>query len=373
MRPSPPLPNPSELARQQRVTQRIWDDDAYHTTGEYGGLAGISDVGDAGYDDDQPTRVMPTRPLHWADDQDAQTISDVRRTSPFATRPLGGRPSFPYPPPGQNPASARRLLLFAAIGMGVVLVGISVAFGFGLLVAPGSASDATQPNTGPASIAATTQPTTTLAPTATGTPLPAIAAAFVSQDTALQGNWQSQYGSQGYIIVGDAQQLPPAVQVTPAHQQETLWQSSTSDPRALQKITDPTDRVAACWYADGSFTIDVNVSDGQTYQLALYFLDWDQQNRAEIINILDPTTNALLDTRAVTSFANGEYLIWNVRGHITLQITASPGSVNAVVSGVFIAPVATPGATPVASPTDTTTTPTPSAGPDATPTGTPVG
>ncbi|MGZ3601783.1 MAG: hypothetical protein ACXWQ5_19295 [Ktedonobacterales bacterium] len=376
MRPSPPLPNPSELARRQRVTQRIWDDEAYHTSDEYSGRVGIPDVGNLDYDNDVPTRVLPGRLPLWSDDVDAPTLSDLRRSSPLATRklaagPFGGRPSFLHPPYGQSPTIARMMLLTVVIGMGVVLVGVSVAFGLGLLNVPGSTGDTPQNNTGPGTVG-TDVATATLAPTATSTPLPAVAASFASQDTSLQGNWQPQYGSQGYIVVGDAQQLPAAVQVTPAHQQETVWQSSTSDPRALQKATDPTDRVAACWYADSSFTIDVNVSDGQTYQLALYFLDWDQQNRAEIINTVDPTTNALLDTRVVTSFTNGTYLVWNVRGHIDLQITAAPGTVNAVVSGVFIAPVATPGSTPVATPTDAATA-TPISSPDASPTETPVG
>lgn len=364
MRPSPPLPNPSELARQQRVTRRIWDDEMYQTTRVFGGLAGMHD---ADYEDDLPTQVMSSRPLHWADDPDALTMSDLRRSAPL-TRPLGRQPSFPYPLRGQDPASARRLLLYAAIGLGVLLVSISVAFGAGLLTVGGTGSDGVQTDTGSIAVA-TTAPTATVAPTATMTPLPAVAASFVSQDSALLGNWHTQYGTEGYVVVGDTQLLPPTIQVTPAHADQMVWQDSTSDPRALQKATNPADNIAACWYGN-SFTIDVNVTDGQTHQLALYALDWDQQNRAEIINVLDPATNAVLDTRSVTSFSNGVYLVWNVRGHITLQITASPSSVNAVASGVFLSPVATPGSTPVAAPTDTPTA-VPTTDPGSAPTATP--
>ena len=35
------------------------------------------------------------------------------------------------------------------------------------------------------------------------------------------------------------------------------------------------DRIAACWYSTTSFTVDVNLTDGQTHDLELYFLDWD--------------------------------------------------------------------------------------------------
>ena len=36
---------------------------------------------------------------------------------------------------------------------------------------------------------------------------------------------------------------------------------------------------------------------------------------------------------------NGVYLVWRVRGQITLQVTNHTDSVNAVVSGIFFSPV----------------------------------
>jgi hypothetical protein len=106
--------------------------------------------------------------------------------------------------------------------------------------------------------------------------------------------------------------------------------------------------------------------------MALYVVDWDQQNRAEIVNILDPATYGVLDTRSVTSFGAGAWLVWSVRGHIALQITNALGSPSAVVNGLFFASMPTPGTTPSASPaaTDTPTT-IPTSGGDATPTDTP--
>ena len=363
--PLPPLPNPGNPPARPRITHRLWTDQTYE----------LPDAeARAAYEDEAPTRVVLTRPLRWSDELDAPTIMTGHVSSPLVSGPLG---ALPYAEPPSSPR--RRIkrnewaLLVAAIGIVVALVGgITV---FGILKLPSSSNNADQAGANvPPAVLPT--PTATLAPTPTVTPLPAVESSFVNQDTATQGNWQSQYGSVGYVIVGDTQQLPPAVQVTAANQQEADWQSATSDPRALQKATDPTnpaDHIAACWYSSGSFTIDVNVTDGQTYQLALYFLDWDQQNRAEIVNILDPTTYTVLDTRSVTAFANGEYLVWNVRGHVTIQITNAPGSANAVVSGVFIAPAATSttDATPAVSPTDTSTA-SPISSPSATPTDTPT-
>jgi hypothetical protein len=69
--------------------------------------------------------------------------------------------------------------------------------------------------------------------------------------------------------------------------------------------------------------------------VALYLLDWDQLNRVESVTVLDATTNDVLDTRSITSFGSGEYLVWRIAGHVVVQVTNGPGSTNAVVSGVL--------------------------------------
>ena len=96
-----------------------------------------------------------------------------------------------------------------------------------------------------------------------------------------------------------------------------------------------TDRVAAAWYGYGSaVTMDVNLTDGLTHQLALYVVDWDSRGRAETIEIRDAATNALLDSQTVSGFVGGQYWKWTVRGHVTIRFTALAS--NAVVSGLFL-------------------------------------
>ncbi|MGH9692189.1 MAG: hypothetical protein ACRD4C_14120, partial [Candidatus Acidiferrales bacterium] len=63
-------------------------------------------------------------------------------------------------------------------------------------------------------------------------------------------------------------------------------------------------------------------------------LDWDNQGRAETIQIQDANTNAVLDIRNISSFANGIYLIWNVSSHVKVSVTPTGGP-NAVISGLF--------------------------------------
>jgi hypothetical protein len=166
-----------------------------------------------------------------------------------------------------------------------------------------------------------------------GGPHVTSSAAFVKTDTTTQGNWKSSYGADGYNVIGDTTAYPSYATVTPSGQSSYVWASSTSDVRALEKAAS-SDRIAGTWYSGSSFTVDVNLTDGKTHQLALYCLDWDNGARAETISISDATTGTVLDSRSVSSFVNGEYLIWNISGHIAITVTLSGGS-NAVVSGIF--------------------------------------
>jgi hypothetical protein len=362
---TPPLPHPPAPGEPRRpnVTRRIWPDETQPLTdaGE-----GIPDA------DDTPTRLLPARQLRWEQDSDpdpdAPTVSSSRFGAPVSGPVRDAALSQSAGLAGRQISRNDWVLLTAAIGIVLVLVGTVAAFGLlGLPSASGNNAPA-----GAGATAATATPIATPAPTATATPLPAVQASFTTHDIATQGSWQGQYGAQGYVVIGDTQQLSASIQVAPTNQQEAHWADSSSDPRALQKASNPADRIAACWCSSGSFTIDVNITDGQTYQMALYVVDWDQQNRAEIVNILDPATYGVLDTRSVTSFGAGAWLAWSVRGHVALQITNAPGSPSAVVSGLFFASMPAPGTTPSASPaaTDTPTT-IPSSGGDATPTDTP--
>jgi hypothetical protein len=52
------------------------------------------------------------------------------------------------------------------------------------------------------------------------------------------------------------------------------------------------------------------------------------------VDVLNATTGAVLDTRTITAFSNGVYLVWTIGGHVTFRVT-NTGSPNAVVSGLF--------------------------------------
>ena len=103
------------------------------------------------------------------------------------------------------------------------------------------------------------------------------------------------------------------------------------------------DRIAATWYNAGVFSFDVNFTDTNTHQVALYLLDWDHQGRAETITIKDYSSGTVLDTRSVRiptptrpAQTSGTAATWSgtYSGHVTITITGNSGP-NVVVAGIF--------------------------------------
>ncbi|HYL96676.1 MAG TPA: protease pro-enzyme activation domain-containing protein [Terriglobales bacterium] len=161
--------------------------------------------------------------------------------------------------------------------------------------------------------------------------VPAVAS-FVATDTVTQGSWHGVYGADGYSVANDSQSIPNYASFAVQNQANWTYTSSTSDPRALQTGSN-TGRIAAVWYGS-SFDFDMNFTDGNLHPFALYAVDWDARGRSETIQVVDANTNAVLDTRSLSNFSNGVYLLWRLSGHVKINVTVT-GGVNAVVSGVF--------------------------------------
>jgi PKD repeat protein len=162
-------------------------------------------------------------------------------------------------------------------------------------------------------------------------------ATFVQIDDETQGNWNDIYGSGGYSLAhpsGDMTSLPSA-EMSMTGQTALLWALGSSDPRALAKPYPQKGRIIACWYSATNFTIDLNLTDNLQHQVALYGLDWDGGNRSIRVEVIDATTNAVLDTRDLTAYSSGAYMVWNLKGHLRLRVTKLAGT-NAAISGIFI-------------------------------------
>ena len=158
---------------------------------------------------------------------------------------------------------------------------------------------------------------------------------FVSSDVVSQGNWQAKYGADGYSIASSNQALPSYASFATLNQSNCVWTNDTTDPRALQTITPP-GRIASAWFNSSTFSLDVNLTDGKAHQVAIYALDWDTYlgGRVETIQVVDANSDTVLDTRQISAFTNGTYLVWNITGHVRINATMNAGG-NAVISGIF--------------------------------------
>jgi len=188
-------------------------------------------------------------------------------------------------------------------------------------------------------------------------------ATFVRADTTTQGTWQGVYGADGYNIINDTTNYPSYVTVSASGTPYT-WNPSTTDVSALQKAAPgATDRIAATWFSGNSFTIDINVTDGQTHRVAIYCLDWSG-GRKQTVQVFDgDSPGAALDApRPLSNFVSytsggpgapgGTYLVWNISGHVKIQVTNVNPSPNAVVSGLFFDPAQPIYSSPQADPTN---------------------
>jgi hypothetical protein len=165
-------------------------------------------------------------------------------------------------------------------------------------------------------------------------PTTTTAATFLRQDTTTQGTWMGTYGSQGYDVIDGSSSLPSYARVAPSGANNYVWAPSTTATGALQ-TSGGSSRTAATWWTTTSFTVDVDLTDGQVHDLELYFLDWDKQGRTEQVQVSNASTGQVLSTQTISSFQSGVYLDYAMSGNVLITITKGVGTSN-VLSGLFL-------------------------------------
>ncbi len=83
--------------------------------------------------------------------------------------------------------------------------------------------------------------------------------------------------------------------------------------------------------------MDVNVANGRSYEMELYVLDYEPDDRTESIKLTNAATGTVLSTENVANFEDGAYLNWTISGNVLITIT-NTGPANAVLSGLFFDP-----------------------------------
>jgi hypothetical protein len=152
-------------------------------------------------------------------------------------------------------------------------------------------------------------------------------------DVRTQGNWRFAYGTEGYCLPDQPSHLPNYARLLLDGPAETVWASKTVEGRAPLRPRG-SERGAACWSGAGELVADLDLTDNQTHQVSLYFLDWDSANeRVQRVELRDGDTGQMLDYHTLERFHDGVYLVWQLKGHVQVRVT--PGSRDAVLSGIF--------------------------------------
>jgi hypothetical protein len=180
--------------------------------------------------------------------------------------------------------------------------------------------------------------------------LPETRVQYMHADIRTRGNWTFNYGKDGHYVISKEDRvlhaapafwpvdpvIPAYAQLRHSGRQNFVWTEWTDDPRALQRMPGPQERIAAAWYAQDKFSLDLTFIDGKAHRLALYFLDWDRQGRSHVVEIFDADGRSL-DRRTISDFGNGVYHLWEIQGQVRIDFTRSAGP-NVLLNGIFFDP-----------------------------------
>lgn len=152
------------------------------------------------------------------------------------------------------------------------------------------------------------------------------------------GSWLGQYGSDGYVLAGyaedgDVEIVEPAFFDLTAGQKFT-WEQTTTENRALQHPYGG-ERQATTWFGntvEGVFTF----SEAYTGSVSVYGVDWDTYQRSQVVTVTGGGTH---DPITMSDMHEGAWATFDIDVQpddtVTVRVDRTGGS-NAVVSGFFL-------------------------------------
>jgi hypothetical protein len=162
-------------------------------------------------------------------------------------------------------------------------------------------------------------------------PIVQSSATFVTVDASTSGLWPFHYGGDGTALAGQQTSLPSGINLNVSSSGEVVWEENSEDPRSLINTTG-TGRIAAGWRGT-PLNLDLNIPRGTPRKVALYFLDWNRTGASQQITIRDAATGSDLHTHTLADLGDGQYLVYNIEGHVNISIVAQNGE--ALLSGVL--------------------------------------
>ncbi|HYE31759.1 MAG TPA: glycoside hydrolase family 9 protein [Methylomirabilota bacterium] len=164
----------------------------------------------------------------------------------------------------------------------------------------------------------------------------APSARFLGQDVTTKGTWRGVYGNEGYAVLRHATLNPSYGSWSSPAAASASWADPSSDVRALQKTTG-TSRIAASWQgssAKAALDLDFTMKDLNPHRVSFYMVDFDRKGRSQRVDLIDRTTSKVVHSQTVSSFGEGIYLTYEMRGNFRVRITPLSAE-RAAVSGIF--------------------------------------
>jgi len=178
------------------------------------------------------------------------------------------------------------------------------------------------------------------------------AAQFIGKDTITSGNWGGVYGTEGYVLCNysgdgaDKKSLPPYVNSVEYFRafggntrvpDNTTWVLGTSDKRALapdQNNLSPRNATSLS-NTDQTMTFTIGINGTHDYQIALYFVDWENKGSRMAVEMFDASTlNMIAPVEIVKNYSRGKYLIYSYNKSAKFRINKVRGSI-ITLSGIF--------------------------------------
>lgn len=157
---------------------------------------------------------------------------------------------------------------------------------------------------------------------------------LVEADWTTGGGWIGRYGSRGAIIPDFLSSVPDYVEsVTIDNTASWIWEYSSVEPSALRK-PNANEGIASCWYSPTGFSVKLKMRDDQEHKVSFYCADFDRAGRNQTIELRNPATGPAIESRSISQFQDGVWIIGEMRGEVEIRFT-NAGPLNAVLSGLF--------------------------------------
>ncbi len=152
-----------------------------------------------------------------------------------------------------------------------------------------------------------------------------------NEDTFFGGNWSKKYGTKGYMIVGDKNNITCDNDIKYIDCYYVAIIRNGGDERALKRV-DTDGRVVS--YLLNSKQFRVEVCTKSEIKITLYIVDYDRLGRSESILVHEKDSGNLLINYKVSEFEEGKYISFVVKKDVVITVKKICGP-DAVLSGVF--------------------------------------